>query len=43
MQKEGNGMIETYTIILAAIGAVTLADKLGGLILRLYREGLENE
>ncbi len=36
-------MIETYTIILAAIGAVSLADKCGGLILRLYREGMKHE
>lgn len=35
-------MIEAYTITLAIIGAITLADKLGGLILRLYREGLKN-
>lgn len=36
-------MTETYVIILALIGAVSLADKLGGAILRLYREGLNNE
>lgn len=35
-------MTETYVIILAVIGAVSLADKLGGFILRLYREGLKN-
>ena len=36
-------MIESYVIILAIIGAVSLADKLGGVILRLYREGLNHE
>lgn len=35
-------MLETYVVILAVIGAVSLADKLGGAILRLYREGLKN-
>lgn len=33
-------MLETYVVTLAIIGAVSLADKLGGFILRLYREGL---
>jgi hypothetical protein len=36
-------MIEAYTITLAAIGALALVDKLLGLILRLYREGLNHE
>lgn len=36
-------MTEAYTITLAIIGALTLADKLLGLILRLYREGMNHE
>jgi hypothetical protein len=35
-------MLEIYTIILAVIGAISLADRILGFILRLYREGLEN-
>jgi len=35
-------MTETYVIILAIIGAVSLADKLGGIAIKLYREGLKN-
>lgn len=36
-------MIESYVIILAVIGAASLADKLGGAILRLCREGINHE
>jgi hypothetical protein len=34
-------MLETYVIILAIIGTVSITDKIGGLILRLAREVLE--
>lgn len=36
-------MTEVYTITLAVIGALALADKLLGLTLRLYREGMKHE
>ena len=35
-------MTEIYTIILAAIGAATLADKLLCIIIKLYREELHH-